>query len=275
MAIGSYLLNNLCSETWFIKPETLKMYEQVFNSKYIDNEKMQTIIGEYDKQEQKNSLLDVHGSKAILNIEGTLLRKAGFLDALCGVIGMNELQLAAYEALTDNSIDHLILNFDTPGGSALGTPEFAEMIYSMRSSKRITSLVSGQMCSAGIFIGAAAHEIYSTSPINDIGSIGVVAMHVDQSKADAEEGLKYTYIYSGKHKIDGNPHEALTPQALADIQNKLDYSYGVFLDSVAKYRGITSDELSKFAEGQVFKAGQLMNSPLLDGMSTLDEILRS
>jgi signal peptide peptidase SppA len=245
----------------------------VFNGKFINKQHFDAVISNVADNPQ--SLVTKVGSKAILNMEGTLVHKAGFLDAMCGIVGMDTLGNEFNKLVADMSIDHIILNWNSPGGSAIGTPELAELVYSARDKKRITSYIFGSMCSAAFFIGSAAHEIYSSSSLNSVGSIGVVTMHIDQSVADHAEGLSYTYIYAGKHKIEGNPHEKLSPEALANIQNKLDYSYGIFLDSVAKCRGVTSEEMSKYAEGQVFNAGQVVGTPLLDGITTLDEILRS
>ena len=275
MVTGSYLLNAMSEETWFILPSILKSYEKVFNSKYIDKDRFDAIIDKSKDNIADNPLLEIIGNKAVINMEGTLVRKAGFLDAMCGISGMDSLTNLFNQVIDDDEIEHVILNWDSPGGSAVGTPEFAEIVYAARDKKRITSCISGCMCSAAYFIGSAAHEIYATSQINDVGSIGVVMMHVDQSQADAESGLKYTYIHAGKHKVDGNPHEALSPEVLAGLQDKLNYTYGIFIDSVAKYRGVTTDMISEYAEGKVFKAGQVVGTPLLDGIATLNEILRS
>jgi signal peptide peptidase SppA len=216
--------------------------------------------------------LEIIGSKAVISMSGTLVRKAGYLDAMCGMAGMDMLGKLMQSAFANDAVDHVILNWDSPGGSAIGTPELADIVFSARDSKRITSFVSGKMCSAAYYIGSAAHEIYSSSAINSIGSIGVVMQHIDQSAADSSEGLKYTYIYAGKHKVDGNPHESLSPEAHGRMQKSADYLYGIFLDSVSKFRGA---DLSSFAEGQVFNAGQLIGTSMIDGIATLDEILRS
>lgn len=273
MATGSFLLNSLSEETWYILPSVLKTYEKVFNDKFISKTHFEA-IAELDNIAD-NPLVQKIGSKAIINMGGTLVRKAGFLDAMCGINGMDVLSQAFVSAMQDTDVDHVILNWDSPGGSAMGTPEFANLVYSLRGTKRITSFVSGSMCSAAYFIGAAADEIYASSQINQIGSIGVVTMHIDQSQMDKEEGIKYTYIYAGKHKIDGNPHEPLAPEALSRIQESLNYAYGIFLDSVSQFRGADKEEISKYAEGQVFNAGQLMGTPMIDGIATFDEILRS
>jgi signal peptide peptidase SppA len=271
MVIGSHLLNSLSEDAWFVLPSTLKAYENILNSKFVDKFKFESIPSEAGNNIASNPL-KIENGKAVLSMSGTLVRKAGYLDAMCGMTGMDTLSKLFTHAMNDDSVEHMVLEWDSPGGSAIGTPEFAEIVYSMRDRKRITSLVSGQMCSAAYYIGSAAHEIYSSSAINSVGSIGVVMQHIDQSGADSAEGLKYTYIYAGKHKVDGNPHESLSPEAHGRMQKSADYLYGIFLDSVSKFRGA---DVSAYAEGQVFNAGQLIGTPMIDGIATLDEILRS
>jgi capsid assembly protease len=277
VAIGSNLLNYLSTESWMILPSVLQSYEKVLTDKFLDGKnfsKLASTISEQFSSEVDDGVYTI-GSKAVINLEGTLLRKAGYLDAMCGVKGMNILSQSFSNIADDPRVDHIIMCIDSPGGSAIGTPEFAELVYNSRTKKRITALVTGQMCSGAFFIGSAAHEIYSTSSINDIGSIGVVMCHVDQSAQDSADGLKFSYVYAGKHKINGEPHSALSPEARAEFQSSVDYTYSIFKEAISKYRGVSLEEVEKFADGKVFAAGQVIGTVLLDGITTLDEVLRS
>jgi hypothetical protein len=37
----------------------------------------------------------------------------------------------------------------------------------------------------------------------EVGSVGVVAIHLDESGADAKAGLAWTFVFAGDRKIDG------------------------------------------------------------------------
>ena len=75
----------------------------------------------------------------------------------------------------------------------------------------------------------------------EVGSVGVVAVHLDESGADAMAGLKWTLIHAGARKTDGNPHEPLSPRATADIQADVDHLYDHLVALVAANRGLSAD----------------------------------
>jgi ClpP class serine protease len=60
----------------------------------------------------------------------------------------------------------------------------------------------------------------------EVGSIGVVAVHIDESGADEKAGLAWTFVFAGECKIDGNAHEPLSDRARATIQADVDRLYG-------------------------------------------------
>lgn len=76
-----------------------------------------------------------------------------------------------------------------------------------------------------------------------IGSVGVIAMHIDQSGMDAKAGLQYTPIVAGAYKNDLSPHTAITDEARAMLQAEVDRLYGLFIDTVASHGRLTADAL--------------------------------
>jgi capsid assembly protease len=278
MVIGSSLLNRLNSKTWYVRPEVLQSFATIFNAKFNLDEKFidktLSLFGENDTSE--NELLSYQRSdsgllQAIINIEGTLVRKAGYLDSMCGITGMNLILNALDEA--KNKADGTIILWDCPGGTVDGTQEVSNAVYDLRKSQRVISLVVGEMCSGGYYIGSAADEIYATEDSNLIGSIGVYMLHTDMSKADEKEGYKFTYIQAGKEKTYGNPHQELSLEAKDKFQKLVDGDYETFLKTVERNRNITREEVLKYADGQVFRAADLVGTPMIDGITTLKEIL--
>src|SRR5690606_25359786 len=85
---------------------------------------------------------------------------------------------------------------------------------------------------------ACAAERLTLSQTAGVGSIGVIALHVDQSVKDAKDGLAYTALYAGHHKNDFTPHAPLSPQAAIALQTEVDRLYGIFVAQVARMRGL-------------------------------------
>ena len=94
--------------------------------------------------------------------------------------------------------------------------------------------------SAAYAIASAADRLYVTRT-GEVGSIGVVAVHVDESGADAKAGLAWTFVFAGERKVDGNAHEPLSERARTTIQADVDRLYAEFCSLVASNRGISSE----------------------------------
>jgi len=132
------------------------------------------------------------------------------------------------------------------------------------------------MASAAYWIGSAADSLFISGPTAQVGSIGIIATHIDKSQANANQGIKVTEITAGKYKGLGSSHAPLNQASRDGIQAQVDYLYGVFVDTVAAYRGISTDTvLSDMADGRVFIGNQAIEAGLADGTATLVELIKT
>ena len=137
----------------------------------------------------------------------------------------------------DDSVKSIVLDIDSGGGSVYGVEELVSIINEAKESKHITAVANSLAASAAYWIGLACSEFVVT-PSGEVGSIGVITAHHDQSMADEAMGVDVTYITAGKYKAEGNPHQSLDEDALAALQSAVDVYYETFVNSVAKGRGV-------------------------------------
>ena len=102
----------------------------------------------------------------------------------------------------------------------------------------------------------------------EVGSVGVVAVHIDESGADAMAGLNWTLIHAGARKTDGNPHEPLSPRARADMQADVDALYDELVAVVAANRGI-STEAVRATEAAIYRGEKAVRAGLVDRVGTI------
>ena len=103
-----------------------------------------------------------------------------------------------------------------------------------------------------------------------IGSIGVV---MDRSY-EPGSSKRQESVAAGKYKRMVNASEPLSKEARAEVQADVDYVYTLFVDDVARFRGATSEQvLDHMADGRVFRGQNAMNAGLVDGVSTLDDLV--
>ena len=101
-----------------------------------------------------------------------------------------------------------------------------------------------------------------------LGSIGVVALHVDRSARDAMEGFRTTTVYAGAAKNDFNPHETLKDGARRTLQAEVDRVYALFVDTVARNRGLTADAV-RATEARLFFGEDAVRAGLADEVGTM------
>jgi len=178
-------------------------------------------------------------------------------------------------ALSDKSVSSILLDIDSPGGEVAGVFDLVDLIYSSRGIKPIIASANEDCFSAAYAIASAADKIY-LSRTAQVGSIGVIAMHVDQSGYDSQLGVKYTPVYAGKHKIDFNPHGELSSGAESALQDHVNKLYSLFVNTVARNRNLASSTI-RGTEADIY-TGQLgVDTGLADDVrsfaSTLAEMV--
>jgi len=178
-------------------------------------------------------------------------------------------------ALNDPEVKQILLYIDSPGGTVDGTQALADSIMAGRGKKPIVALADGMMCSAAYWIGSAADRVFASSGTAQIGSIGVVSGHIDISGRETQLGIKTTEIAAGKFKRIASNYAPLSEDGRSSIQATVDYLYSLFVGHVAKARGVPENTvLQKMADGRILIGQQAVSAGLVDGIKTIDEILK-
>ena len=173
------------------------------------------------------------------------------------------------EAVRDSEASALILDIDSPGGHVSGIFDLANMINALDIP--VVAAINDLGASGGYILAAAADQIVA-SPTSRTGSIGVIMAHVDQSKLDAEIGLKWTPIFAGAHKNDFTPHAPPGNAEIAHAQGLVNHTYGHMIAKLAEYRG-ADPEIFRATEAQVYHADEALSLGLIDKISGFNDAL--
>ena len=177
------------------------------------------------------------------------------------------------DAVTDPSIRGILMVVDSPGGECVGCFELADLIHSQRGTKPIVAVADGDAFSAAYALASSADELWVTKT-GGVGSVGVWMLHVDQSKWNEKAGIKPTYIFAGAHKVDGNPHEPLGKDAMAALQGEVDRIHGMFVDTVARNRGMSA-KVVRGTEARLFMGQDGVAVGFADEVGGLNDALAS
>lgn len=208
---------------------------------------------------------------AVIPVVGTLVKRSMGIEAVSGLMSYGEVEGQLDAALADPQVAGILLDLDSPGGEASGVFELAQRIRDASQIKPIWAHANDAAFSAAFAIAAACQRL-TLSQTAGVGSIGVIALHVDQSLKDAKDGLNYTAFFAGSHKNDFSPHEPLSPQASNALQAEVDRLYDIFVNQVAQMRGLTSDAVRATQAG-VFYGEQAVAVGLADAVMPLQQVL--
>jgi signal peptide peptidase SppA len=213
------------------------------------------------------------GSVAVLRICGALVNHP--MPGICGPGPASYVAIrnAFDEAMADDNVKAVVLWFDSPGGMVSGAFDLSDHIFASRGKKPIHAQIDDAAYSAAYLLASACDSIQTTRTGGG-GSIGVYTYHIDYSGANAKAGAVVTYIYAGEKKVDGNSDEPLSDSARTDAQARVDKWYGMFTESVAKYRGMDVKAVVDTQAGY-YHGGDLILVGLADSVGTLDDLLAS
>lgn len=208
---------------------------------------------------------------AVIPVHGTLVKRTLGLEAESGLMSYGEIGRQIEAALADPMVSGLLLDIDSPGGETGGVFELARAVRAATAVKPVWAVANDSAFSAAYAIAAAAQRVIVTET-GGVGSIGVIALHVDQSVRDAQEGYRYTPITAGARKNDFSPHEPLDDTARAALQAEVDRLYGLFVGHVAAMRGLDAAAV-RATEAGLYFGPQGVATHLADAVLSFDEAL--
>ncbi|MFP3017181.1 MAG: S49 family peptidase [Wolbachia sp.] len=206
----------------------------------------------------------------IVPIHGILTKKPGAFDDMLGMTSYEQIEEQIAQALADEEIKTIILDIDSPGGEVNGVFDLADFIYESRAKKRIIAIANDDAYSAAYAIASSAEKIFLTRT-SGVGSIGVIASHIDQSGFDEKQGVKYTTVFAGSRKNDLNPHEPINSEGLESLREEIDRLYEMFVQLIARNRNL-SIEVIKSTEAGLYFGEKAVEIGLADGVTILSSI---
>lgn len=214
------------------------------------------------------------GDPKVIPVYGVIAQRATMLDDTSSSgTSVNAVTQAFRRALADPDVSGVLLDFDSPGGSAAGVPELAAEIRNSRGIKPIVAVSNAFCASAALYLAAQADEFY-VSPSSLTGSVGVVMAHVDWSAAEEKAGVKTTLVYAGDHKVEGYDTVPMSDEARDYRQSLVDDLYVMFVDDMAAGRGVSAAKvMADFGQGRVLTAANAVRVGMADAIGTFDDAM--
>lgn len=250
------MIEQLISKTWALEPRFNEVQAALMLRKLSQGGSMADMKAAWDEQKSKHGPYMSHlgadgkwkpwdlaqakgGGVAIIPMIGTMTRYGG----MCSY-GSEDFANWIIEANNLDYISSIVMEMNGPGGEVDGTEMLGAVVKNSR--KPVVAYVAGMAASAHYWIASQCREIIMESETtSEVGSVGVLSMHVDASKFYEKEGYKINIIRSdgSEDKALYNSVEPLSAEVLADVKLGLNVVRGTFIKTVKAGRPSISDDV--------------------------------
>ncbi len=200
-------------------------------------------------------------------------KSAAGLNGEVTSMGSETIVEALEAALNDDWVKAVVLRINSPGGSALASDMIWRATQRVKAKKPIIASMGGVAGSGGYWIAMGCDKIIA-QPSTITGSIGVVGMLPDVSKALKRFGVNVESVGKGPHVEDlalmkNGPTEALQQR----LRESMEGVYGEFIKKVSSGRGLPQKNVEAFAKGRVWTGREALDIGLVDQLGGLDDAI--
>lgn len=168
------------------------------------------------------------------------------------------------------NIKSIILEINSPGGSAVASEEIANAV--IKTNKTTVAWIR-EIGTSGAYWVASSADYIVADRVSITGSIGVIASYLEFPGFLGRYNITYQRLVSGKYKDMGSPFKEMTPEEKAIFQQNLDVIRDYFVGEVAKNRNLNKKDVDKMANGLFYLGVQAKELGLVDELGSKDEVI--
>lgn len=217
----------------------------------------------YDSSSGYTPQADQYNGLLKICIDGEIVKGTGLPEAVCDFVGVTDLDYlnqTIVDATSDDSVQQVLLDFNSPGGSP-HSHTTALLVQELAQKKPVIGYSDGMVLSAAYNIAAMCDELYVSETAKS-GFIGSIYARLDATAANKQAGLKYSFFASSPKKLYYNPDAPITKEEANYIQETVLYYYNIFKSDVLSNRKIAEEYL----DATMFSGVQGVAPNIVDGV---------
>jgi len=220
---------------------------------------------------------------AILRIEGTIIDgRSGRLpmrppidipivgDGRAGDLTVVQL---ARQVAADKRAAAAVLYVNSRGGSATASEAMRQALDQINARKPLVVVMGPVAASGGYWVATPGRWIVAR-PGTLTGSIGVLSGKVVTGGLWAKLHAHREMIVFGKHAAMSSDESTYSKEEREIVKGEIDRIYGLFLDVVARARGMTREQVHPIAAGRVWTGAQALERKLVDELGGVEAGVR-
>lgn len=175
------------------------------------------------------------------------------------------------EAIKNPLVKSIVIDINSPGGSAVQSAYIYQAIMELKSKKPIYAIIGDLGASGAYYVAAAATEIYAHKS-SLVGSIGVISMNFGVKELMKNIGIESRIFTAGENKAFMNPFDDLNLEQAAFWQELLDEIHKEFIADVKNARGAKLTDDKKIFSGLMFTGRQSKFLGLVDDLANIEDL---
>ncbi len=195
-----------------------------------------------------------------------------------GVIG-NHVKIPEFSRLIESVAGNprqkaLLLDIDSPGGSATGSEVLYRSIQRVAEVKPVYAYVRGMGASGGYYLACAASKVYAL-PTALVGSIGVIYLRPVLEQLLSKVGVEFSVFKSGEFKDMTGFWRSPTDRESEKFQELISEIFDNFVAVVASGRSLEETAVREIATGEVMTAQKGIGAGLVDEIGDFKDTLEA
>ena len=195
-----------------------------------------------------------------------------------GVIG-NHVKIPEFSRLIDSvagnqRLKALLLDIDSPGGSATGSEVLYRAIQRVAEEKPVYAYVRGMGASGGYYLACAASKVYAL-PTALVGSIGVIYLRPVLEQLLSKVGVDFSVYKSGEFKDMTGFWRSPTDRESEKFQELINEIFDNFVTVVAEGRSLDEAKVREIATGEIMTAQKGIRQGLGDEIGDFKDALEA
>lgn len=258
-----------------------KLKEELINNPWLITQEgfltLQDMINSYDGEGEENNeeplAKDSVNGIAVISVKGTMMRNVSPLVArMFGLVDTGKLRETITQVADSGEFDGILLDVDSPGGSATGVEEASEAVRLANDKIPVYAYVEGLMASAAYWVGSQARAIVASNS-SKVGSIGVYLPIVDSSESYKAQGIKIELIKNKEATYKGAGFEgtSMSDEQKEYMQDMVQDIFEDFKEGVLSGRPQVQREAMR---GQVYLGKRAKGVGLVDMNGSYEDALQ-
>jgi signal peptide peptidase SppA len=167
--------------------------------------------------------------------------------------------------------DEVVLVLNTGGGTVTGYGLAAAQLQRLKEKGVKLTICVEQVAASGGYMMACVADTILCAPFAVIGSIGVITEQPNVYERLKKEGVVFSTVTAGKYKRTLTPTKQIDPKDQAKLKEDIEQVLKLFADFVGENR--PQLDIANVATGETWLGPDALENKLVDGLSTVDEVI--